>query len=1101
MNPNHYSPKEFLRARRPERFSDSIIEEMNNLDRSILEYHLDTLTNRNQERDFELFCRRIAEREICPNLSPQTGPTGGGDSKVDSETYPVADGLSLGWYTGIGREAASERWAFAFSAKEEWRGKVRSDISKIAATNRGYSKAFFISNQYIRDKVRGEREDELSTKHGLDVRILDRTWILDKVFSNGHEQLAIETLKLETSLRKQIRKGPLDIQREADLNNLEELIKKKLEHQRFSIQLVKDCIDAAILSRELERPRTEVEGRFERAERIAAKYGTSHQRLQSAYQKAWTVFWWYEDFQLFNELYCTVEQRATGSRNVYDLELLMNLWYLLHALIGRKELSEDEAKYEGRTQFIKHELERLSMENDRPSTSLQARTMLLQIKLTVSMSQQVLVGPVLQDLRDVVLESKGLVGYPLEPLVQILTELGDFLGNEPAYDELFETIIEVSSSRKEEVSAARMLLKRGKQQLDAEKPYDAIRWLGRALRYLYNHESRNELIRALYLCGYAYERVGLLWAARGAMLIAASIATDEFWKHSNVTPVQFECYRRLKWLELQLGRIPHSLAWYEADSALGSVLFEQGYQEQYLREDYEQFDRILGLLLLKTEFGDLKRIEQMPDILDQLGLVHAAVALLYALGYEEELQDENIPESKEQDIYNTFLMWRNQPAANDLPETPAFYDVRRVILSSSILGCKITVKSDNELTCLTLSESMLAALESFLATGTVDQVVAREPELTINVRTSDFTEIPFRFELQNQDGRPYIDVVCRKINPHRMSLENQVKMKEKLSDLLFTIVGRILMLDKPQEFLENLFRDERAHDRSINFTSSFSVISNVLGDEPKFELSNWSDSNARVYSLKRLDAWDAADQKTNLKQNNGEQQAKLIPGEEHPPKEIISQNNTKHSQIHVESLIRETLWDKASWSGTVFLYALDYSAIPILAPVFNDEESSKQIFTLWRQELGTHDTEEKLRISIIRGIDKSNPYAYRVVFGSNMDTIRSKSDTRYITMVFRINTMVPSSPRNLEHFLRNYYNFGEYLLAPAVAREKIINPDIFFDYGLNKRELYIRNAWEIGRNDTDSCGIKKDDRPIIPEGVNDPPIRELLEWKRERKST
>lgn len=85
-----FSPKEFLRARRPERFSDSVVSEKPSLDRSILEYHLDTLTNRSQEVDFATFARHSAEREICPNLLPQTGPTGGGDSKVDSETYPVA---------------------------------------------------------------------------------------------------------------------------------------------------------------------------------------------------------------------------------------------------------------------------------------------------------------------------------------------------------------------------------------------------------------------------------------------------------------------------------------------------------------------------------------------------------------------------------------------------------------------------------------------------------------------------------------------------------------------------------------------------------------------------------------------------------------------------------------------------------------------------------------------------------------------------------------------------------------------------------------------------------------------------------------------------
>ena len=148
-----FSPKSFLKTRRPERFSDTIVAEATELDRSLLEFHLSSLTSRSQETDFERFARRLCECEICPNLLPQTGPTGGGDSKVDSETYPVADTLALAWYTGLGREAAQERWAFAFSAKADWPPKVRSDIAKIVGTARAYTKAFFVTNQAVPDRT------------------------------------------------------------------------------------------------------------------------------------------------------------------------------------------------------------------------------------------------------------------------------------------------------------------------------------------------------------------------------------------------------------------------------------------------------------------------------------------------------------------------------------------------------------------------------------------------------------------------------------------------------------------------------------------------------------------------------------------------------------------------------------------------------------------------------------------------------------------------------------------------------------------------------------------------------------------------------------
>src|SRR5207237_5750030 len=48
-----------------------------------------------QETEFQRFPFELAKRKVCPNLLPQTGPTGGGDSKVDTETYPVADNPAL----------------------------------------------------------------------------------------------------------------------------------------------------------------------------------------------------------------------------------------------------------------------------------------------------------------------------------------------------------------------------------------------------------------------------------------------------------------------------------------------------------------------------------------------------------------------------------------------------------------------------------------------------------------------------------------------------------------------------------------------------------------------------------------------------------------------------------------------------------------------------------------------------------------------------------------------------------------------------------------------------------------------------------------------
>lgn len=317
-----FSPREFYKWRRPERFPDSTTDERPALDRTLLEYTLSTITNRSEELAFEDFARELAKREVAPNLLPHTGPSGGGDSKVDSETYPVAPTLSLSWTVGVLEGAASERWAFAFSAKAEWKSKLRSDIAKLVNTRRGYTKAFFISNQFIRDRVRAEIEDSLRKKHSIDVRIFDRSWILDRVFTGGHLDLAVAKLGISVSHRATPLPGPRDAANVALLTEIEARISAAVQAAATDSSFVDDCVEAFLLARDLGRERTSLEGLWARADRAASERGTRHQRLLVAYHRAWTSFWFFEDYRVLIQAYGDVEEHALASRTSNGLERL-----------------------------------------------------------------------------------------------------------------------------------------------------------------------------------------------------------------------------------------------------------------------------------------------------------------------------------------------------------------------------------------------------------------------------------------------------------------------------------------------------------------------------------------------------------------------------------------------------------------------------------------------------------------------------------------------------------------------------------------------------------------------------------------------------------
>lgn len=1065
------SPREAMRKRHPERFSDTLLIDEPSLDRSLLEFHLDTLTSRGQEKDFEIFSHHLAQKEICPNLLPQTGPTGGGDSKVDSETYPVADDLAFAWYIGIGRRAAAERWAFAFSAKKDWRSKVRSDLEKIQTTDRGYSKAFFITNQSVPDRDRAKIEDELAQKHRFDVRILDRTWILDRVFENRHEALAVEDLGLQKSIRTIFRKGPRDLQRENELEEIESGIKAAAEGGRLDHAFVNDCLEAAELARDLELPRIEVDGRFARAKRAAEDRGSRHQKLISAYSRAWTSYWWYEDYPDFARRYHEVERWATGSRNAYELELLRNVWILLYSLFHGGEIEEDAITMDKRTTFLITELERLKLEEDRPSTALQARSLLLSVKLVMTVRASGDVEPILRGLRDLIGESRQLIGFPLEPLAEALTEVGEFLGQSPGYQDLHDAIVEVVAERSGELRAARMILDRGAQQLEAHRPADAIRSLGRGLSRLYKHESRHDLVTALYLCGEAYDKLGLLWAARGSLLNAASLAADDFWSYERITLHQVACYSQLRWLELRLGRLPHALAWHEVARFARFMFMEKGYHSTGHADSESHFDAILGMLLLKTDIWHLKRLAKLPDMLTILGLAYSSIALRFALGDEDSVVDELDGFDDHDALAEFFLAWRDQPAGDRLPDAPQLYDGLSVTLKSNILGCRIKSECENNPACVGLAESILGALESLLATGIEDRFVAREPSLAISVRQSEFTENPFGWSIGDAGGQPRLEVHCGDLDWTNTSPDAVADIKRKLTDMIAHVMATVFVFGDIERSMTKLFRDDRALERAIHFAVASHAVFNVLGNAPRTTLSAWSVTDAREYELTRSEPWDASSPHRIEIENATPAAA---------GRELLQEGRLAHSQIRSISLIRTNLWDKAKWLGVVFIESEDGSAPPLLAPLFQGAEAAGQIFRLWFEDLGDTDEEERLRISILRGINKSRPLDYRVIFAANPESAFIAPRSGIAVSAIRIHTMTPDSHANLDRFIANYRTHGRYGLAYCICEGDPSRIQLVDRAVIMKRQIFIRDAREIGPNDIDWPGIFPEDNPFPP---------------------
>ena len=159
--------------------------------------------------------------------------------------------------------------------------------------------------------------------------------------------------------------------------------------------------------------------------------------------------------------------------------------------------------------------------------------------------------------------------------------------------------------------------------------------------------------------------------------------------------------------------------------------------------------------------------------------------------------------------------------------------------------------------------------------------------------------------------------------------------------------------------------------------------------------------------------------------------------------------------------------------------------------IFENQTAATSIFRNWKQELGDRDVNDRLRVSIIRRICAKNPGHYRVLIGANIGKHDFAAKTKAVGTMQRINTMTASTSRNLDQFLVTYSQHQEYNLVPAIVTESG-EPGFDPRLAIVKQELIVKDAWEVGLNDMDMMGIQPNDDVFVPDGIENPPINDVL---------
>lgn len=1048
-------PSEYMRLARPELFSDSGRNAAFRIDRAVLDHHLDSLTSRNQTQAFELFCRDLCGRLICPNLKPATGPEGGGDSKADTETISVAEEIQTLHYMGESR-AGQERWAFAFSAKKDWKGKVRQDVEGLVGTGRPYTKVIFVTSRYAPAKQRAAIEDELETKHGVRVEIHDRTWILKAVVEDGHADLAIDRLGVGERIADP-RFGPEDYRRLRDLDALERALTDPTAYTQRESERVSNALSAALLSRELEKPRFETEGRFDRAIRLADRFGTPRQRVETRYEQLWAAYYWFDDFDRLSDNFDEVASRAYETDDAEQHELVANLVQNLANAVMLGHRSAEAMKLQERRTGLMSRLAVLFGDRHRPNNALEARTTWLfteSARIMMARDDEAFAN-LWPQFSEVIRKADGLSEYRVHRLEPIVDMFGRKAGRNAAYRQLVDDLAAFMAKRTGDASGGLIRLKRALQLDIEEDRLEIIRLLGRATRELAQREHIESQVEATYTLAVAYRGAGLLWAARAAAMFSVATIFAEAERDSGPSVSIVPALLLLGWIDAELRLLPELLDVIRMVRGCLATLPLDEESSERVDKRLSEFDGVLAASLLNTSVEERSALATLPDVLHALELNASNVALLYGLGCQDIFDVAG--EEPDESWGKALSRWADQ-LPRDIRNRPLLLNAEAGQTQvTRVVGMSVRVSTSGTDVSIVTGQTLLTVIEAVFATTLEAGIATHAETFSIEVvevvgsATPSFTidEMTMTAQLFWPEG----------IAP------NSPGMEEAAYDAFFDLTLRLILtaciLRDPVEVFDGLFANEALGERISAALASLNSRSRAFL-RPLSRIETWRAMGGAAYDLQ-------PDAPTVI----GSRSAKPLEGEEDATGADDSWKRD-HRRIEVRSIIDLPVWEKAGWLGLA-LGAGPPGTLPILGFSFTEPEWGQRIFSRWRDRFGEEDRGEAIRLSIIRNLPGHPPSHYGAMLSPGVSE-RERSSTLMMVST-RLKILEPTTDENLRRFLEAYDREKAYLLVPTgVAPDG--SPRLRYDLAILKRNLVVTAYDDIAEGDVEALA-----RTLIQSGV------------------
>ena len=1062
-NDSASTPSAFMRGRKPALYSDSLYESTAPMSKEEFEYRLQTITARSEEAQFQRFIHALLEVEVCPNLIPQTGPTGGGDSKVDSETYAVSDAIAERWWSGQARQATSEQWAFAISAMQDWRKKARQDVDNVLASGRTYQLIHYVTNQFVKDKDRAQAEKDLTRRAGnIPVRIFDRTWIVQAVYDHNHWPIAQRELSLPAARRASAGSiGPLDADRARQLAVIEAEIADPQRFANSPMQLAHAWLTSALLARGLGRSREEVDQRFDRAIDAARRSESTRGLRRMMYQKVWTAFWWFDDYVAVIGGYDAIESLLDEHINAWDLEQLTNLYTLLNSSELHGWLPAGAAALDARRTRLRERLERLAARRSHPTDAAWARTHMLHLDFLADPQNPQQQTAAVKGLKALLREAERLPEYPVESLCEVISVFTQLAFTIEGMDAIADTAGELVGQRLGAQAQARQLLDRAAHKVDQNSPEDALRLLGRALVLLHKQPSRDLYLEGAWITAQAYCDVGLFCAARAHLLLGLNRSLRSVIENAEISVDSLNFALQLAWVELAAGRLPLMLQALEYADAMVSALdlSDQG-QEVYWNER-ANLEGHLGRAIAGSVASDAHAMRYAPAVLRDRRLPMAEQVVLAVLGHSQEAL---------QSISNGYDLAAIQAMPLSENAGPIEWESGlQATVRSRILGCELVAAGLATQEARALAMTLFAALEGFAATAFGDRLTPGNDRLLLLVDDSQSSKGLSVSVDEDECGDPVIRLGY--MRGTLSTLATTSGFRDKAVEALTKIIGHVCT-PGPNSNLKQMFSRDAVHERSFGLLYAAALDDTSL-DSPSLEAL--SPAEAKTVELIGDGRFATSPPPKDDQSFWG---AELKTGQ--PPRGVLEFH---HRHTRMLGAINSPLWDRAGWRGVGFTQWED--GTPEVFLIFANADAAAKILRGWHRRIGERSADDILRLAILTDVEKDHRAHYRVGVapagvGAAVD------DAKTMMIALRSNTMTPAHSTNLDNFLAAFEAHGRFGLGMATASTDPLFPFTPLDVQpIELTELEVKAAWQIEENDAlFGMMIRPNDDPYIPPTID-----------------